>query len=113
MIEGDGNNFTTYAAQLWKLKPHALDNVFEVMSMLLTGSAIVSRMADEGVSFTFTVETASLIHTVNYLETDMLPEGAALSFVVDSFTLVGAGITQVMLPDKFDLGFQVTSATLV
>mgnify|MGYP003508497569 CR=1 FL=1 len=113
MIDGVGNNFSTYAAQLWKLKPHALDNVFEVMSMLLTGSAIVSRMADEGVSFTFTVETASLIHTVNYLETDMLPEGAALSFVVDSFTLVGAGITQVMLPDKFDLGFQVTSATLV
>lgn len=113
MIDGVSGAFLTYAAQLWKLIPHAFDNTFEVMSMLLTGGAVASRMKDEGVSSAFVVETAELIHVVNYRDTDMLPEGLASSFVVTSFTLVGAGITQQMLPDKLDCGFQVTSATLV
>ncbi len=112
MIDGVGPNFSVLDAVLWDLKPHALSHAFEVSGMVLTGGAVTSRMKDEAVAVAFFVESAELLHVVNYRATDMLPEGLTYSFTVVSLSLVGAGITQVMLPDKIDFGFQVTGASL-
>jgi hypothetical protein len=82
------------------LIPHAFDNTFEVTAMALTGGAVATRMSDEAVSVSFVIDSAELIHTVDYVESDMLPEGLSTGFVVLSLALAGAGITQQMLPDK-------------
>lgn len=105
--------FSVLGAQLWKLLPEGVDIGFAVTAGAITGGGVANTMLDEAIDVGFVISSATLVHTVSYESTTMLGEAVDVGFVVTQLQLIGAAITLNMAPEAFDIGFQITGATLV
>ena len=107
--------FVVFGAQLWKIDREALDIGFVVTSMTNTPTVSygLTTMLDEAFDIGFIVTAAALVHTVGYESTTMNDEAFDISFAVVSATLVKTVIQNDYGPEGFNIGFQVTNATLV